>query len=198
MALKLNESDTVERKPLLNIAGPDEAEMTEGAVGDRAVMLDLLLGSDSPGQSEIATRLSLGYADDYKRLLAEREKIRQLQTRNDILEDISTTDPQAITPEIVQTVQGLSDVDLTSPDIADVIEREYARTYTNVATAELENDIVDEAIAADPDAAYDSIDRAERIAYKKEVISTEAGKLQKEIENMGLASTVWNTLERMV
>src|SRR5690606_40227461 len=96
MDLKLNQSDTVERKPLLNIAGPDEAEMTEDAVGDRAVKLDLLLGPDSPGQSEIANRLSLGYADDYKRLLAEREKIRQLQTRNDILEDISTTDPQAI------------------------------------------------------------------------------------------------------
>lgn len=197
MALSLTENEPT-GKPLLTLAESREPEYTPAYTGDQAAKLHLALGENSPGEDVLQRSFTTGGSADYKRTLANQEVIRAQQARNDVLQSIMEVEPGAVTPEMIEVAQGLSVQDMQSPDLDDIIERNYARLYTTTAANMLENDILDEAMEEDPDAALDLLDRTERVVYKHQMISSRAAQLQRELESRSWGQTIWDFTERVI
>lgn len=197
MGLTLSD-DHVERRPLLDLkdqAGPPHTPEYQDA---QAAKMHVALGDQSPGLSTVTSLMTVNNADAYKRILGEREQIRQNQAQNDILESVLTADPSTVTPEVVDTVQGLSMLQMQSPDLGDIVEREYAKKYVNTAATMMGNDILDDAMTSDPEAAHTVLDRAENFSYKQNYLNTILDEAQKGVEDQSWMSTVYNLGENLL
>lgn len=197
MPLSLNDVGTVERKPLLDLSDQAPPPHTDAYKESQAAKMHLALGEQSPGLDTIAGEMASGN-ESSRRLLAEREQLQKVQAQNDILESVLTSDPSAITPEVVDVIQGLSVQDMRSPDLSDIVEREYAKRFVNTGVSTLENDILEDALAADPDKTYEIMDRAESFAYKSNYLNTILDQAQKEVDDQSWLSTVYNLGENIL
>lgn len=196
MVLKLTGDDEVRSAPLLKISG-GEPRHTDEFNSSQSAKLHLALGDQSPGLPEVSTAMSTGNVDTYKQLLADRDRIQKMHTQQDVLQTILESDPTAVTPEVVNVVQGLSEMELRNEDLSGIIEKKYSNLYTNTATASLQNGIVEEAIDADPDASYDLLDRAEVVAYKQNLAASKLDEVKKDIEDQGYLGVGYNFVESM-
>lgn len=190
--LNLTETD---QKPVFSLEGSAAKEMTPAYVGDQAAKLHLALRDQSPGVGELSSALTLNGAEQYKRLLADQNAIFKRETKADILGQIMSAGPEMINPEIISVVQGLSQDDLDSENVGNVIERNYARLYTDTAASNLGNDILEDARVEDEEVTFEMLDRTERAVFKKNFIATKAAEVQKEIDSQSWADTAWNFTE---
>lgn len=199
MPLTLNpEDESIRRAPLLTLARTGDKPQTDEFAGSQGVKLHLALGDQSPGADVLSDSFSTGNSYSYKKLLQERDMVQQTQAKNDVLSSIMQADPSAITPEVVQTVQGLSVAELNSPDIGSIVEQKYAKLYTTTAAASLDNDIFDAASEVDPEGTHQLLDRAEGLAFKRNYASTVYDQVNKEISQEGVLSKTGDFLERLV
>lgn len=193
--LNLTETD---QKPVFSLEGSAAKEMTPAFVGDQAAKLHLALRDQSPGVGALSSALTLDGAEQYKRLLADQNAIFRQETKADILGQIMSAGPEMINPEIISVVQGLSQDDLDSENVSNVIERNYAKLYTETAASNLGNDILEDARVEDEEVTFEMLDRTERAVFKKNFIATKAAEVQKEIDSQSWADTAWNFTERLV
>ncbi len=198
MTIRLTGAEEVRRSPLLTFAKVGDEAHTDGFIDSQSTKLHLSLGAQSPGQDVIADSMSTGNSVEYRRLLADRDRIEQVQTQNDVLDSIMKSDPSEITPEVINVVQGLSIQELQSPDLSAIVEKKYAKLYTDMAVSSIENGVVDEAMQEDFDGSMDMIDRAEAVAFKRNYATTVADNLQKESEGQSWLGTAWDFTERLV
>lgn len=196
MVLKL--TDEVESAPLLSLSDGSEPSHTPEFNDAQSAKLHVALGPQSPGLDVVSSAMSSGNAGDYRRLLADTEVLRQQEVRSDILSSILQADPSQITPEVIGVVQGLSNTEVQSPDLRGIIERKYAETYTNTAAASLENDLLEEAHAANPEATAALLDRTEVLSFKKNYAATALDEIQADRQEQSWAGTVFNVVENMV
>jgi len=182
----------------ISLENSAEPELQGGYVGEQSAKLHLALGEQSPGLDMISSSMTSGNDVEYKRLLADRENLRKIDARNSVMSDIMAAGPEMVTPETIDIVKGLSDVELRSENLRDVIERNYAKTYTNMAVASIENDIVEDAEKVDQNVTLDLMDRTERVVYKNNLIATKAAELQKRVDDLGWGESVWNFTERLI
>jgi len=198
MPLSLSGDDTIERKPLLDLSAEAGPSQTSEFQDSQAAKLHAALGPDSPGLDTVAQSMTASNADSYRRILAERSQIQQAQTQNDILDSVLQADPKAVTPEVVDVVQGLTQVQMQSPDLSDIIEKEYAKRFVNTGVSTLENGVVEDSLAADPEKTYELMDRAETFAYKSNYLNTILDQAQKQVDDQSWLGTVYNLGENMV
>lgn len=198
MVLKITGEEEVRRAPLMPVVKSDELPHTDGFNGSQGMKFHLALGNESPGPDILSTALSNGNSEDYRKLLADRDRIQKINRQTEVMSSIMQTDPSMITPELVNVAQGLSIMEMDSPDLASIIEEKYSKLYTNTAVASIENDVLEESMAADPEATMDMMDRAERVAFKQNYAKTIADSLQKENEDRSFASKAWDFGERIV
>lgn len=196
MVLKITGADEVRSAPLLTLEG-QEPRHTDEYISSQSAKLHLALGAQSPGLPDVSTAMSSGNVQTYKQLLADNDRIQRMHSQQDVLQTILEADPTAVTPEVVNVVQGLSQMELEDEDLSGIIEKKYSNLYTNTAVASLENDVVEESLQADPDATYELLDRAEVVAYKQNLASTALDEVKKEVEDQGYLSTGWNFAENM-
>lgn len=186
----------IERKPLLSL-DPAEAPHTEEFQGAQAAKLHVTLGANSPGEDQIATMMSTGNADVYRGMLADQDRISQIQTQNDLLDSVLQSDPSVLTPEVVQVVHSLSNLEMASPDLSDIIEKKYAQKFVTTAAAALGNDVLDDAMTEDPQKTQDIIDRSEGLAYKQNYVNSILDEADADIQNQSWLGTAWNIGENM-
>lgn len=191
-------SETGTQKPVLSLTAGETKELTPGYVGEQAAKLHLALKDQSPGVNQLSSALTLNSAEQYKRLLADQNEIQRVEVRNDILGEMLSQDPKSIDQNTISVIQNLSNSELESEDLQNIIERNYARLYTNTAASNLGNDILEDAKATDPEVTYELLDRTERVVFKQNFIATKAAEVQKEIDGMSWGDTVWNFTERLV
>lgn len=196
MVWKLTGDEEVQSKPLMTLGEP-EADHTSDFQDSQSAKLHLALGENSPGLEAVRSGVLSGNTQEYKRLLADQEVIQHINSQNDVLDAILQTDPQAVTPDVIDIVRGLSMADIQRPDLADIIEKKYSQIYTNTAAASLDNDILDEAVAADPESSAMMLDRTETVAFKQNYAFSALDTAQKEIESQGLFAKGWNFLENI-
>lgn len=197
MTIKITGEDEVTRKPLLSL-GIGEPTQSEEFVGAQAARLHLSLGDSSPGVSTLSSALSSGNSEEYRRLLADRDQVRKTESQNDVLKSILQSDRSQITPEIVSIVQGLTQIQMEDPDLGSIIEKKYAEVYTNTAAAALENDILEESAAADPEKTHQLLDRTEGLAFRQNYAAKKLDEAQQAVANQSWAGTGWNFLENIV
>lgn len=195
MVLKLTEE--IERRPLMSLTDGTEPDHTDDFKDAQAARLHLTLGEKSPGMEVVKPAVVSGNLEEYKRLVADQETLQKYQAQSDVLESVLQTDPQAITPEVIDVVHGLSMAELKSPDLQGVIERNYAKKYTNTAVASLDNEVLEESFEADPEATMELLDRAEVVAFKQNYASTALDAAKKAIESQGYLSAGWNFAENL-
>ncbi|MGD9682611.1 MAG: hypothetical protein AB7W16_15595 [Candidatus Obscuribacterales bacterium] len=194
MVMKLK--DDVAGQPLLNLDQPEVH--SEGFVASQSAKLHLALGPDSPGLDVISSRMSVGNAEDYKALLADRDRLNRTRAQADVMSSIMETDPSMITPEILEVARGLSMAEMQSEDLSSIVEKKYAEVYTNTAAARMENEILDDAMAENPEAAMEVLSRAEVAAFKSNYAQTALDSVAKEAEDRSFFSKVWDFSERIV
>jgi len=197
MPLSLDQ-DQVVRRPLLDLHDQNTPPHTPDYQESQAAKLHIALGEESPGIDQLASSFTTGNDQSYRRILAQRNVIQQQQVKNDILDSVLQSDPSAITPEVVSVVQGMSMSELRSPDLSDIIEREYAKKYVTTGAALLENDILDEAMATDPEKSNEILDRSEVFAYKQNYLNTMLDEAEKSVQDQSWLGTVYNLGENMI
>ena len=199
MPLILNpEDESIRRAPLLTLAKTGDQAQTDEFAGSQGAKFHLALGEQSPGADVLSDSISTGNSYQYKKLLQDRDMIVQEQTRADILSSIMQADPTAITPEVVGTVQSLSTMELASKDIGSIVEQKYAQFYTTTAAAALDNDVFDDAQAADPEGTNELLDRAEGLAFKRNYAKTIYDQIQQESGEVGLLGRTGDFLEQLI
>lgn len=196
MTIKITGEDEVVRKPLMSL-GDKEPIHSEEFTGAQANRLHLALGESSPGVPELSSSLSSGTSEQYRRLLADSERIQKVKAQNEVLQSILQADREMITPEIVSVVQGLSMQEMQEPDLGSIIEKKYAEIYTGTAVSSLENEILEESFDADPETTYDLMDRAEGMAFKKQYAMSKLDEAEQAVSNQSWTGTVWNFAENM-
>jgi hypothetical protein len=188
-----------EKKPLLSLESGAQRELHPDFIPQQAAKLHLSLGVDSPGMEAATASLNIDSGLEMKRLLAQQEALQRQNSKNEVLNSIMQVSPENITPEMVDVVQGLSMGDLSGDeDLGSVIERNYAKKYTNLAIASVNSEVVDQAISEDPEGTFELMDRTERVVYKNNMISSKSAELQKRLDEMSWGSTIWNFGERFV
>ena len=195
MVLKLTEE--IERRPLMSLTDGTEPDHTDDFKDAQAARLHLALGEKSPGLDVVKPSVVSGNLEEYKRLLSDQEVIQKYQAQSDILETVLKSEPQAVTPEVIDVVQGLSMVDMKSQDLKGIIERNYAKLYTNTAAASLDNEILEESFESDPEATMDLLDRAETVAFKQSYAASALDEAKKAVESQGYLQTGWNFTENL-
>lgn len=198
MTIKIVGDEEVRRAPLISLSAGAEETHSEQFNGSMSAKLHLTLGAESPGFDIVSSAVSTGNIDTYRRQLAERDKIEQMNVQSDVLSSIMQTDPSMITPEIVNTVQGLSKVELRDPDLPSIIERKYSKLYTNTASAALDNDILDDAMRDDPEGSMELLDRAETVAFKQTYAQKALDATTQEAEGRSVFSKSWDFAERII
>lgn len=188
--------DETRQAPILSL-GDQEPPHSDEFLSGQAAKLHLSLKDRSPGLEEVSSSLRSGNDEVYRRMLADQDEINQIETRNDVLEQILQSDPNQVTPDVVGIVQGLSNVEVRSPDLSDIIERKYSSLYTDTAAASLDNDILDEALEADPEATYEILDRTEKMVYKQNYVYRLLDESKKQIEDQSWGATIYNVAENM-
>lgn len=185
----------VERRPLLSLGTP-EPQVPHEFASVQGAKLHLALGEDSPGLSQSGTAVHIGQTDQYKKLIAQRQSIEAQQRRNEVAQSLLQSG--ALDDTTLEVVRGLSSVELSSPDISDIIEKKYANLYTNTSAAALENDVLDEATEADPAGVHDVLDAVEFASYKNSFLQTSLAQLIKEDEVRSFGAKAWDFGERMI
>lgn len=198
MTIKITGADEVTRAPLLDLKAGSQPDHSEDFLSGQAARLHLALGENSPGFEEVSSAMSSGNTDGYKQLLVDQDRINQIERRNNVLSSILQTDPSMITPEMVSTVHGLSEMEINSPALPDIIEKKYAKVYTDTAVSSLDNGIVDEAMDTDPETSMEMMDRSEVLAYKYNYAATKLDEAKKAIENSSWLSWGYNLAENFV
>lgn len=177
---------------------PPVAAPTGPYVNQQSTKLSLALGDNTPGTDVIEQSMKSGNHERYLRLLADSDMISKMEVKNSILQDIMKTDPSNITPEMIQIVQGLSEEEVQSEDLGNLLEEKYAKVYTNTAISSMENGVVEDAIDENPEVSMDLMDRAETLTYKTNVARTAMDQLQKEYDNQGWLDATIDFGQRMV
>lgn len=193
----LSMTDEIRREPLFSLAESEAPAHSDDFLEAQSARLHLALRERSPGMDEVSSALRSGNDEVYRRMIADQDEINQIERRNDVLESILQSDPTMITPEVVGVVQGLSNLEVSSPDLGDIIEKKYAQLYTDTAFASLENNILEDAMEVDPNTSLEIIDRAERMAYKQNYTSKLLDEAQKQIDDQSWLGSVYNTVENM-
>lgn len=196
--MPLTMNDTVERKPLLDLSDQVGPPHTEEFQESQAAKLHLALGQNSPGLDAVSTSVASGNDRSYKRILADQEQQQKLQTQNDILDSILQANPESISPEVVDVVQGLSMTQMESPDLNDILEREYAKKYINTGVSSLDNDVVEDSLATDPEKSYEMMDRAETFAYKSNYLNAILDEAEKNVQDQSWLESIYNVGENIV
>ncbi len=192
------EDNEVRRAPLLDLSVAKEEAHSDEFLSSQSAKLHLALKDKSPGLDEVSSAMTSGNSEVYRRLLADQDEINQIETRNDILSSVLQADPSAVTPEVVDVVHGLSNMEVRSPDLSDIIEKKYASIYTNTAVASLDNDIVEEAMNTDPESSFEMMDRTETIAFKQSYANTKLDEARKAIEDQSYLGAGYNIAENAI
>lgn len=193
----LSLDEEIRREPLLDLGASQEPPHSDEFLEAQSARLHLALRDRSPGMNEVSAALRSGNDEVYRRMLSDQDEINQIERRNDVLESILQSDPSMIDQNVVSVVQGLSNMEVVSPDIGDIIEKKYAQMYTDTAAASLDNGILDEAMETDPDTSLEILDRAERMAYKQNYTARLLDEAQKQIQDQSWAGSIYNTVENM-
>lgn len=195
MPLQVYNPDEVPTRPLITL-DPLKVHSDE-FVGSQAAKMSLTLGEDTPGEEKLASSIQMGDDTRYKEVMAQKDLIRQQDSRNDVLSSIFDTDPSALTPEMIDVVQGLSTQELKSKDLGDIVEKKYAQLYTNTAASAIPNDTLENAAKADLEGTHEALDLTELLSYKRNYLSSILDTAQKEIEDQTWLNTAWNLAENM-
>lgn len=193
--------EDVERRPLSPIRLGSETEAaphTKEYNESDATKMHLALGQDSPGVPSLTSMISSGNADTYRRLIADKDRIEQQNRKSDILQSIMEVKPDMIDTALVETVQGLSIMELDDPDVETIVARKYSKLYADMTAASLDNQILEEAVAADEEASLDVIDRSESLILRQNFVHEKLDELRKENEDRGIFSKAWDFTERII
>lgn len=196
MPISITGEESVQRTPLISFE-PVQPH-SEKFISSQAAKLHVTLGENSPGIDNLVGRFSSGNVEDYKQLLADRDRLQQINTQNDILQSVMQADPKAITPEVVSVVQGLSVSELQQPDLSSIIEKKYSELYTDTATASLQNGILEEAVEKNPEESMELLSRTQVAAYKSNYANTALDTLKKAGEDRSFLGKAWDFTERII
>lgn len=198
MVLKLTGEDEVRSTPLISLpkAG-DEAHSQEFADA-QGMKMHVTLGEKSPGADVLSTSVSSQNSIAYRKIMADQDTLDKLQTQTDVLQSVLQTDPKLVTNDLVNVVQGLSMIELESPDLSTIVEEKYAKRYTETAAANLDNDVLDEAMAEDPEGSHETLDRTERVAFKANYINKIGDTLSQRFQDSSWFDAAWDFTERVV
>lgn len=112
---------------------------------------NIALGDLSPGVPTLRSAMETGDVGRYEELMAQKKQLELANARNEIVQQIATANERPITNVDLEVVRGLSEQDITAPELNGILEKEYARKVTEL-TALLhneENESYDDALDAD-------------------------------------------------
>jgi len=158
--IPLTPEETSQGISLMNPATPHSIEYKD----DKAEKINIALGPNlSPGAPSIRAALETQTQDRFAELLAQRKAVELQDVRNSIVAEIASQRGGSPTQLDVEVVKGLTEEDLSSPDLSTILEQEYARKITDLSATLLneETGLADEAYAANPEATLDIMDRVE-------------------------------------
>lgn len=145
------------------------------------------LGDNSPGLDVLNYSIANGTEDRAREDAVIKDGIQKKQLRLQLTQDIIlNTPPELQTPELVNSIMGMTDQEAANPK--SFFEREYARKVVTTGLTSKENDVVSDANKESPEASDLVMSGGERVLTRKEVAQRIAEELQGEIKASGWGS----------
>ena len=153
---------------------------------DLAAKYSISMGVDSPGEDAMLASLREGNTSRYSELLSMRKGVELQNARNAVVQQIADSGNQ--TAFDAEVVRGMSEADLSSPNLNSILEEEYARKITELQASLIDDDnesMVD-SIDANIDDTYEAIDRTQWQAARNVIASTILDGLKSKFNDTGL------------
>jgi hypothetical protein len=153
---------------------------------DLAAKYSISMGADSPGTDAMLASLREGNTSRYSELLSMRKGVELQNARNAVVQQIADSGNQ--TAFDTEVVRGMSEADLSSPNLNSILEEEYARKIVELQASLVDDDnesMVD-SIDANIDDTYEAIDRTQWQAARNFIASTILDGLKSKFNDTGL------------
>src|SRR6185503_10373457 len=147
----------------------------------RAEKAHIAMGEDSPGVAMLLQEFQSGLENRVRERAALAEDIRQRKVRMEMIQEIinqSAAKGEVPTGESQDRIMSLTSAEATDPST--VLEIGYAKKVVQgipVASGEDNDNTLDEALAEDPEATYQTLDSAEAVFTRQEIVNNLLGAL---------------------
>ena len=89
----------------------------------------------NPPVDTVQKDVQSGQQERWKQILQQQEQLQMSQLRSDILTEITSGEGAVNDPNVIQAVLSLSDDDLVSPDLDNILESTYSRMFAKDTSA---------------------------------------------------------------
>lgn len=186
MAISIGATKQEEKK--IHLSASTAPKYNGDYIRDVGFKYSVALGELSPGPDAMSNAVYTGTESRYRELLARDQQAKDENIRISMIKDIASARGGTPTEDDIEIVKALSAPQIYSDKLPTILEEAYAKRATELSATLMDEDtgILREAVAVNPEAALELLDRAEYATTRNMILENKIQSLLSRSEFRGI------------